>query len=139
MTAALVATLLPGDPDFPAADQIALHDALIAHDRFASPLAEVTAHLPEGFGTADTAAREDALRRIEAEAPDVFGRLVVGAYSLYYTHPAVAAVIERLTDHGARPPQPHGHTLPPFDPAMVAIPAARAPFYRPTPEAPDAD
>jgi hypothetical protein len=60
---------------------------------------------------------------------------MIAAYSLYYTDPAVVRVIGRLTGHSAAPPQPQGHALPPFDPAMVAIPAARPPLYRPTPKA----
>ena len=139
MTAALVAALLPGDDAFPPADRIALHEALAAHNRFSGPLAAIVARLPAGFASLnDAEAREAALRRIEAAAPGDFSRLIVGAYSLYYTHPSVAAVIERLTGKDARPPQPHGHDLPPFDPAMVAIPAARPPLYRPTPESGDA-
>ncbi len=137
MTAALVDTLIPGDTDFPGAAKIDLHLALAAHDRFAKPLADIEALLPEGFATDPADARTAALAMIEIAEPALFASLIVGAYSFYYTHPAVAAVIERLTGHTARPPQPSGHPLAPFDAAMVAIPAARAPHYRPTPETPN--
>lgn len=66
-----------------------------------------------------------------------FSVLIVGAYSLYYTHPAVARVLERLTGYAAGAPQPDGHVLAPFDVAMVAVPAARSPHFRPTPGEPE--
>ena len=135
---ALLDTLIPGDGDFPAASAVGLGDALAGHNRFAAPLAEVTALLPANFEALAAEGRTGALIDIEAQYPALFKALIVGAYSLYYTQPQVAAVIERLTGHTARPPQPDGHPLAPFDPALVAVPAARAPFYRPTPEAPDA-
>ncbi len=133
MTQALVDTLIPGDADFPSASQVGLHLALAAHDRFVKPLAGIADLLPSGFDTLAADTRTQTLSAIEDAHPDLFASLIVGAYSLYYTHPEVAAVLERLTGHTARPPQPSGHPLAPFDPAMVAIPAARAPHYRPTP------
>jgi hypothetical protein len=134
---ALLETMIPGDPDFPAASAIGLHDALAAHERFAAPYAAVLAELPANFDTLTQTDKVAALTAIESEHPARFNELTIGAYSLYYTHPQVAAVIERLTGHTARPPQPTGHPLEPFDLAMVAVPAARAPLYRPTPEAKD--
>lgn len=130
--------MIPGDEDFPAASGIALRDALMGHCRFAPAYAAVLAELPEIFNELSLADRVTALTRVEAQYPALFNTLTVGAYSLYYTHPMVAAVIERLTGHSARPPQPAGHLLDNFDAAMVAVPAARAPHYRPTPEPKDA-
>ena len=133
MNSALVDTLIPGDADFPGAAQIGLHHALAAHDRFAKPLAYVLALLPSGFDADPADTRTQTLSAIEDAHPALFASLIVGAYSLYYTHPDVAEVLERLTGHTARPPQPLGHPLAPFDPTLVSIPAARAPHYRPTP------
>lgn len=132
---ALLDTLIPGDAEFPAASRVGLHDALAGHDRFAAPYVAVLALLPTGFEDAPYENRANALAQIEADHPAAFNALIVGVYSLYYTRPAVAAVIETLTGHSARPPQPAGHALPPFDPELVAVPAARGALYRPTPEA----
>lgn len=134
---ALLDTMIPGDGEFPSASGIGLHDALTGHDRFAAPYAAVLAELPEIFNEISQADKVTALTEIETQHPALFNALTVGAYSLYYTNPQVAAVIERLTGHTARPPQPTGHPLETFDPAMVAVPAARAPHYRPTPEVED--
>jgi hypothetical protein len=130
---ALMDTLLPGDGDFPSGRLVAT--AIDQHDRFGPVLREVLAHLPEGFAAMDAPARTSVLQAIETAEPQLFDRLVVGAYSLYYTHPSVAEVLARTTGYRAGPPQPGGHALAPFDPAMLAVPAARGPLYRPTPEA----
>lgn len=132
LTAALD-VLVPGDSDFPAAGGLGLAADLLAHDRFGTTSRELAAALPEGFAGLDAAARTAALRALEAAQPALFGAAIVGVYSLYYTRPEVAAVIERVSGYAARPPQPQGHDLAPFDPALVAVPAARAPRYRPTP------
>ncbi|MCX7301271.1 MAG: hypothetical protein NTX73_13030 [Rhodobacterales bacterium] len=130
---ALLDTLIPGDADFPAGGRIAT--ALAAHDRFGPQLAAILDLLPPNFRDADPDTRFATLTALESAHPEAFGALIVAAYSLYYTDPAVIRVIGRLTGHSAAPPQPQGHALPPFDPAMVAIPAARPPLYRPTPKA----
>lgn len=132
---ALLDVMIPGDGDFPAASAIDLHAALVAHDRFSVAYAAVLAKRPDGFDALPDSERVAALTRIETREPELFNALTVGVYSLYYTHPQVAAVIERLTGHTARAPQPAGHPLEPFDPVLVAVPAARPPLYRPTPEA----
>lgn len=129
----LLDTLLPGDGDFPPGGIVA--DSLAAHDRFGPVLRGVLARLPADFSAIAPDARTMVLQALETEAPQLFDRLVVGAYSLYYTHPAVAGVLARVTGYRAGPPQPGGHALAPFDPAMLAVPAARGPLYRPTPEA----
>ena len=128
---ALLDTLLPGDADFPRGSRIAR--ALAAHARFGPALAAIRASLPPGFAALPAAARATRLGAIEQADPATFAALLTGAYSLYYTDPAVAAVIARLTGQSGAPPQPGGHPLPAFDPAMLAIPAARAPHYPPTP------
>ena len=131
---ALLDTLLPGDGDFPSGGRIAI--ALAAHPRFSGPLNAILASLPSDFEVLDSTNRTTAVQTAETAKPDTFSALIVGIYSLYYTDPTVAKVIGKLTGHSVAPPQPHGHALSPFDPAMVAIPAARAPHYRPTPKAP---
>jgi len=135
---ALLDTLIPGDDNFPSAGSLGLHEALLAHDRFGAPYSAASDLLPEGFADLPSEARAHYVTEIEAREPDLFNGLIVGVYSLYYTHAAVSAVIERLTGHTARPPQPDGHPLEPFDPRLVAIPAVRARLFRPTPEHDDA-
>jgi hypothetical protein len=129
---ALLDTLLPGDADFPRGSRIAR--ALAAHARFGPALAAIRAALPAGFAALPAADRAARLAAVEQADPATFAAMLTGAYSLYYTDPAVAAVLARLTGQSGAPPQPGGHPLPLFDPAMLAIPAARAPHYRPTPE-----
>lgn len=138
MTAAraLLDTLLPGDGAFPPASATDLAARMAAHDRFGVTLGPVLDLLPADFAAGEPAARVAAVQAAEAAAPAAFAALVTGAYSLYYTHPAVAAAMAAVCGHAARPPQPLGHDLPPFDPAMVAVPAARGPSFRPTPEEP---
>jgi hypothetical protein len=133
-SADFVRSLIPGDADFPAADAIDIHGAIAAHEYFGPVLIEIHHQLPDGFCDLSEEAKLGALREIEVGSPDLFRRVVVAVYSLYYTHPAVAAAIEKLTGHAVRAPQPEGYELAPFDPVMVAVPARSAPHYRPTPE-----
>jgi hypothetical protein len=123
--AALLDTLLPGGEGFPSAGGL----AGIA-PRVADAARPVLAQLPADFAARDADAREAGLRAIEAAAPDAFARLVTALYLAYYVQPEVRAVLAR--DHGyeARPPQPAGHTLPPFDPALLDRQRQRAPFWR---------
>lgn len=124
---ALLDVLLPGDGDFPAASATTLPSRLSAHPRFANTVPPVLAALSDGI-------TPDTVRRVERDHPAAFAALLTGVYSLYYTDPGVAAALARLTGYQTRPPQPEGYDLPAFDPALLAIPAARAPLYRPTPE-----
>ena len=73
---------------------------------------------------------EPALRALEAERPDAFAALVELVYVAYYTDPRVLAHLEAATGYPARPPQPHGHPLEPFDERVLATVRARTPHYR---------
>lgn len=130
---ALLDTLLPGDGSFPPASATTTAARLLGHDRFAPTLPAILDALPADFRILDTQARTALLTQVEQTRPAAFHAFVTGVYSLYYTDPAVAEAIARQTGYQTRPPQPQGYALEPFDPAMVAIPAARAPHYRPTP------
>jgi len=123
--AALLDTLLPGDADWPAASTL---DGLAAGcETEAAPLLPL---LPPGFATLDADHREAAARTLEAAHPASFERLVAAAYLAYYTHPEVRAALERLTGYEARPPQPLGYDLPPFDESLLEAQRKRAPFWR---------
>jgi hypothetical protein len=68
------------------------------------------------------------LQSIEKRWPEFFAALVEHAYRGYYTLPAV----QRAVGFEPRPPQPLGHQLPPFDPAVLDLQRQRAPFWRQT-------
>jgi hypothetical protein len=80
------------------------------------------------FAALDTDAQLSVLRAVEADFPAFFAALVEHTYRGYYTDPRVYAAIGY--DH--RPPQPLGHSLPPFDPAILERQRQRVPFWRRT-------
>lgn len=128
LLAALLATLLPGDATWPAGDTIA---AQVRHDLAAEPetaaaLDALLTALPPAFQRGD----EAALHAAAAADPDGFDRVVALAYIAYYTDPEVRRVIEHVTGYEARPPQPLGYALPPFDDALLEVQRRRAPFWR---------
>jgi hypothetical protein len=77
------------------------------------------------FVDVDEAMQTAHLRRVEQGHPAFFAALVDHAYRAYYTLPEVQQAVG-----WNRPPQPLGHTLPPFDPNLLAQQRARAPFWR---------
>lgn len=125
----ILSTLLPGDADWPSAGSLGLA-ASVRGDCDAAALAAIVGAIPADFADGNADAREVALRAIEAACPDAFERLVAAAYLAYYTEPRVRTVIERLTGYAARPPQPRGYELEPFDEALLAKQKQRAPFWR---------
>ncbi|WP_421928612.1 hypothetical protein [Neoaquamicrobium sediminum] len=131
--AALCDTLVPGDDTYPAASAAGVVEASREHARFAATLDDLAARLPEDFAALGEAERVAELERLEVSQEALFSAAVVAVYSLYYTRQPVLDAIEKTNGYSARPPQPQGHALPPFDPAIVAVQAARAPHYRPTP------
>ena len=68
------------------------------------------------------------LRAVELARPAFFAALVDHTYRGYYTLPEV----HRAVGWESRPPQPLGHQLPVFDPALLARQRERAPFWRRT-------
>ena len=126
--AAVLATLLPGDAPWPSGAVVA--DA-VAADLAPGDWAALSASLPGGF----TAGDEAALRAVEQQHPAAFERMVTAAYLAYYTEPSVRAVLEQVTGYEARPPQPLGYQLEPFDETLLERQRLRAPFWR-DPDAP---
>ncbi|MEM9047927.1 MAG: hypothetical protein AAGC92_04345 [Pseudomonadota bacterium] len=125
----LLSLLLPGQDPFPAAGALGIDRAILAEPRFAGPVQAVLAALPD----LDTLGERDAVTRLkatEAKMPEAFSTLVVAAYSFYYTHPLVLDAIETETGYKSGAPQPGGYDLAPFDPDMLAIPAARPRQWR---------
>lgn len=89
------------------------------------------AALGPDFDDADAQAQVAALEALEAAEADAFGRLVAAAYTAYYVDGRVRAVVAARTGYPARPPQPEGYDLPPFDDALLDTQRRRAPFWRP--------
>jgi hypothetical protein len=82
------------------------------------------------FGKLDSANQTAVLERTERAWPAFFLALVEHAYRGYYTLSAVHEAI----GFASRPPQPLGHHLAPFDPALLETQRLRAPFWRQTDE-----
>ena len=78
------------------------------------------------FVELDPASQTRILEGVETNLPAFFGALVEHTYRGYYTLPAVHQAI----GHDSRPPQPLGHRLPPFDPALLDSQRQRLPFWR---------
>jgi hypothetical protein len=127
--AAVLDTLLPGDADWPAGGTLDLA-ATVETDVGADALRALLDRLPRDFAAGDADRREAVLRAIESDLPEVFARLVDAAYLAYYTAPRVRTVIERMTGYAARPPQPLGYELEPFDERLLDKQRQRAPFWR---------
>ena len=132
---AVVATLLPGGGDWPAAAALEL---TAEAERLAGlsvhglgPLRRLLAALPAGFATGDAAAREATLAAVQAADPAAFGAALQASYNAYYIDARVLAVVAAKTGYRPGAPQPEGHELAPFDEAMVALARTRAPHWRP--------
>jgi len=80
------------------------------------------------FESLDAERQVSVLQTIEQQWPEFFAALVEHTYRGYYTLPAVQLAI----GFAPRPPQPLGHQLPPFDPAVLDLQRQRAPFWRHT-------
>jgi hypothetical protein len=131
---AVLDTLLPANKHLPAAGAMGLADAVLVDARwspdFTQALRWLGDELPAGFGEAGEAARVEALRALETARPRRFATIVNLAYNAYYVHPDVLALIQSESGFTARPPQPLGYELEPFDPAVLATVSRRAPFWR---------
>ena len=84
-------------------------------------------HAPDAtFVSLDAEGQDAALYEVEREHPAFFAALVDHTYRNYYADPRIHALI----GWDSRPPQPLGHQLLPFDPALLEHQRARAPFWR---------
>ena len=127
--------LLPGDAatGWPAAGALGLAPRALAmadEGGDGARLAAILAALPDGFDEAEEADQIAALRTLEHADPDGFGLLILFAYGAYYTDARVRAVVEARTFYPARPPQPEGYEMPPFDQALLDTVKRRPPFWR---------
>ena len=82
------------------------------------------------FADQPVEAREATLHAVEAAEPIAFALLVEQTYRAYYALP----VVTRALGLSGEPPQPRGHRVAPFDPALLVHQRDRAPFWRRTGE-----
>jgi hypothetical protein len=135
---AVLNRLVPPGGDFPGAGELDLLDHL---DRVAcaSPAARRTfvegvrqialeseRRHGQSFEALASGEQDAVLRQVEADQRVFFEALVSQVYQAYYNHPTIIALLELE----ARPPQPLGHALPPFDAAIMRSTSGRAALYR---------
>lgn len=133
---AMLDCLIPGDASgWPPAGQHGLtgrFQELLASlfEEADSYLATVLAGLPDDF-TALSADRQTAcLAALESDQPDAFEAVLKACYAAYYTDPQIRQILEEKTGYEARPPQPEGYELPPFDESLLEPVRARGPIWR---------
>lgn len=130
--------LVPPGGDFPGAGDLDLLDHL---DRVACTTPSTRRMFVEGvrqialeserrhgqsFENLASGDQDVVLRQVEAGQGAFFEAFVSTVYQAYYNDSAVIA----LLGLEARPPQPLGHALPPFDAAIMRSTAGRAAIYR---------
>lgn len=89
-------------------------------------------HVTGGFQALKPEQQDEAIRIIEVSMPDQFLQILRLVYSVYYGDPRVHARV----GWSARPPQPEGFELPPFDEAVLEKIRRRKPFWRHAPGSP---
>lgn len=116
--------LLPGDVHWPSAGSLRLDlwaaaAPLAGYGEALERVAALPGHNPES-----------ELREISEQEPAAFLSFQVLAYSCYYTHPKVLAVIEARCGYPARPPQPQGQVIPVTGPDPLPTCAGSLPRWR---------
>ena len=136
---AVLDCLIPGDAaGWPAAGQHGLaprlHELLeLLSADGPEQLQTVLSHLPEDFLNLRKDQQTISLQRAESRAPDAFDTVLKACYSAYYTDPGVRQIIEQKTGYEARPPQPLGYEMEPFDESLLEPVRARGPIWRKVP------
>jgi hypothetical protein len=138
MLMAVLNRLIPPGGDFPGAGDLDLLDHL---DRVACASPRARRLFVEGvrqialesegrhgnpFEGLAAAEQDAVLRHVETGQRTFFKALVSEVYQAYYSHPAIIT----LLGLEARPPQPLGHALPPFDAAIIRSTGERRALYR---------
>lgn len=128
----LLDRLVPPNPGrgVPGAGELGVAERLIARASEDGDLGSgLRALLQRASGLADELPPE-AVRLLEAELPDAFGRILVETYKGYYGRPDMRAKM----GVGAEPAHPGGHEVVPESPetieALVAPVRARGPVWR---------
>ncbi|MGI9149202.1 MAG: gluconate 2-dehydrogenase subunit 3 family protein [Chloroflexota bacterium] len=89
---------------------------------------EITTGAEREFVGLDAESQIVVLQTVEQRAAAFFVALVEHTYRGYYT----LAAVQRVVGWEPRPPQPLGHSLPPFDSSLLDRQRQRAPFWRQT-------
>ncbi len=139
LLAAILDTLLPAHEGVPAAGELGIGEAIEAllddgarRGRIVTVLRATEIALGgAALSDRDAAAREALVREVETGEPAAFATLIECAYRTYYSDPRVLARLERTHGYPARPPQPLGHAIEPWDDALVAKQRERGPIWRP--------
>jgi Gluconate 2-dehydrogenase subunit 3 len=130
--------LVPASGDFPGAGDLGIAnylDSVVGRSTewrrlFAHGMVQVDIFSQEQFAGAFINLADDqkdgVLCHLEHRNPEFFSALVTHTYSGYYSHAAVL----RLLSRDARPPQPKGYDLEPFDLSLLANVKQRGPMYR---------
>jgi hypothetical protein len=115
-----------GDLDVDVSLEQSLAGAVDLRRLFLDGLSEIDVRAGRAFVELDTASQAAVLETVERTSPKFFAALVEHTYRGYYVLPRV----QRAIGFEPRPPQPLGHTLSPFDPAVLSQQRLRAPFWR---------
>ena len=131
-------SLVPGRDDLPGAGAIGVAGYLDSAGGASLPLrrslsdvlAAITAachaDYARTFADLDGDQRTAVLQQVEADHSRDFTELLRRTYAGYYSDPAVLSAL----GIDARPPQPRGYTLAPFDPAVLENVRKRDRLYR---------
>lgn len=133
---AMLDCLIPGDASgWPAAGQHGLtgrfRDLLESlFEEAESYLATVLAGLPDDFPALSADRQTACLTDLERDQPAAFEAVLKACYAAYYTDPKIRQILEKKTGYEARPPQPEGYQLPPFDESLLEPVRTRGPIWR---------
>jgi hypothetical protein len=130
LLAAVLDHLLPANGALPAAGELGLAAQVEEAVQTRPQVGTLLDELPDGFVELADGAQDGILRGLEQRAPASFTELVELVYSAYYTDQRVLEHIEQSTGYPARPPQPEGYELEPFDDAVLATIRRRGPLFR---------
>lgn len=133
----LLDRLLPPNMELPGAGSMGL-DEQVESEALLIPAHGLALHtlldaLPPGFAGMQGEEQDHMLKGLEAAMPEVFSMMVLMAYNAYYIDQRVLKLIEREMGYEARPPQPLGYELKPFDESVLAKIRQRKPFWRQVP------
>jgi hypothetical protein len=119
-----------GDLDVGASIEVAMAESARMRRLFLDGLVEIALRCERqhhsSFVESAAPIQTEVLEDIEKQHPAFFVALVEHTYRGYYT----LAAVHRAIGHDSRPPQPLGHRLPPFDPALLDRQRVRLPFWR---------
>ena len=96
-------------------------------------LAIFLSRLPVNFLALSKDEQINSLKTMELANPDTFETILKACYSAYYTDPEIRRILEQKTGYEARPPQPLGYEMLPFDESLLEPVRARGQIWRKVP------